>query len=251
MTRFHNYAVTNTQLHKCDSKPLANPAAIWERMQKLKSKVYSRFDEIEGIGIDANKAISLLHDAAIPSFTGMRECDWSGVLIEALTADPNLSRANMVEDVVRLAIRLGHLRLIEKAMDKFAQHGVLDRKLCATGDVSNHENLKLFELVTDHGQALWSCVAKRMLIRFLRPHSVSASRMDATQKYDELICCGPTGVSVFISDENERYRTWLLQGRHGVGQLALNVYTKSSGSCTLNMRHIMSEKLMASGWCRL
>ena len=81
MTRFHNYAVTNTQLHKCDSKPLANPAAIWERMQKLKSKVYSRFDEIEGIGIDANRATSLLHDAAITSFTGMRECDWSGVLI--------------------------------------------------------------------------------------------------------------------------------------------------------------------------
>ena len=60
-----------------------------------------------------------------------------GSLVEALTLDPARSRAAMIQNLLKVAVRCGSVELIDAQILQIDATGLFDRKLTIAGDQLN------------------------------------------------------------------------------------------------------------------
>ena len=108
MLGLHQFFKTNPRLYAYDGKTkIPNASSAVERLKKLKPGDFVVLDGIAAPGKEAQQVISDLRAEAHSTFPGLREADWSAILVEIITADPSRSRADSVQDMLRLALNAG------------------------------------------------------------------------------------------------------------------------------------------------
>ena len=158
MLATQNYAVTNPSLFENDGRTkIGTPSTAVERIKKLKPGVWDEFEKIERPGLQAELAIDNLKHESLAVFPAMRDCDWAGSLVEALTLDPARSRATMVQNLLKVAVRCGTVELIDAQITQINATGLFNRKLAAAGDIRLEPNFQLFDTATYDGPTAVGC----------------------------------------------------------------------------------------------
>ena len=116
--------------------------------------MWDEFEKIERPGLQAELAIDTLKYESLAVFPAMRDCDWAGSLVEcveALTLDPARSRAVMIQNLLKVAVRCGSVELIDAQILQIDATGLFDRKLAIAGDIRLEPNFQLFDTATHDG----------------------------------------------------------------------------------------------------
>ena len=135
----------------------------------------------------------------------MRDCDWAGSLVEALTLDPARSRATMVQNLLKVAVRCGTVELIDAQITQINATGLFNRKLAAAGDIRLEPNFQLFDTATYDGQLLWDATGRMITAYLSRSRSSEQAKERAERTYAELQCDSHEDVSIFLCTEADYY----------------------------------------------
>ena len=206
MLATQNYAVTNPSLFENDGRTkIGTPSTAVERIKKLKPGVWDEFEKIERPGLQAELAIDNLKHESLAVFPAMRDCDWAGSLVEALTLDPARSRATMVQNLLKVAVRCGTVELIDAQITQINATGLFDRKLATAGDIRLEHNFQLFDTATYDGQLLWDATGRMITAYLSRSRSSEQAKERAERTYAELQCDSHEDVSIFLCTEADCY----------------------------------------------
>jgi len=163
--------------------------------------VWDEFEKIERPGLQAELAIDNLKHESLAAFPAMRDCDWAGSLVEALTLDPARSRATMVQNLLKVAVCCGTVELIDAQITQINATGLFNRKLAAAGDIRLEPNFQLFDTATYDGQLLWDATGRMITAYLSRSRSSEQAKERAERTYAELQCDSHEDVSIFLCTE--------------------------------------------------
>ena len=171
----------------------------------MKPGDFATLDRIATPGKDAHQALSDIRAEAYSIFPGIRDADWAAIQTAILTSDPSRARADLVQDMLRLAVAAGTVDRIELELASIECDGTFDRSLTAPIDVRSATNLHLFDPHSAVGLRLWECVGKLLTALFSRSGNHSGDQHAATVAHASLRTNDFPSMSTFLSSENNRY----------------------------------------------